>query len=92
MNAEPDEIPNLIEEVVDLARQTNLGVDDVQEHLDYPNQELTIDEFLEMHENEKRNTMLQNVIGDSPAIYLGGLNSPTRELRTSKWSTEIDKK
>ncbi|GFY34597.1 hypothetical protein TNCV_1372881 [Trichonephila clavipes] len=49
---EPDETGNVIEEVVDLARQINLEVysDVVQEQLDSHNQELTIDEFIEMHE------------------------------------------
>ncbi|XP_023218164.1 uncharacterized protein LOC111620476 [Centruroides sculpturatus] len=47
---EPDEIGDVIEEVVDLARQINLEVDsdDVQELLDSHNQELTIDELIEM--------------------------------------------
>ncbi|GFX71038.1 hypothetical protein TNCV_3648031 [Trichonephila clavipes] len=41
--SEPDEISNLIEEVVDLAGQINLELDsdDVQELLDSNNQELT---------------------------------------------------
>ncbi|GFV70654.1 hypothetical protein TNCV_3842333 [Trichonephila clavipes] len=45
---------NMIEEVVDLARQINLEVysDDMQELLDSRNQELTIDEFIEIHEQE----------------------------------------
>ncbi|GFX29218.1 hypothetical protein TNCV_3217521 [Trichonephila clavipes] len=48
----PDEIGNLIEEVVDLARQINSDVesDDVQEVLDSPNPGLTIDELIGMHE------------------------------------------
>ncbi|GFV50380.1 tigger transposable element-derived protein 1 [Trichonephila clavipes] len=51
---EPDEISNVTEEVVDLARQTNLEVDsdDVQELLDSHNQELTMDELIEMHEQD----------------------------------------
>ncbi|GFY33944.1 hypothetical protein TNCV_4596521 [Trichonephila clavipes] len=46
---QPDEIGNLIEEVVNLARQINLegDSDDVQELL------LTIDELIEMHEQEQ---------------------------------------
>ncbi|GFV29352.1 dachshund homolog 1 [Trichonephila clavipes] len=49
---EPDEIGNLIEEVVNLARKINLEVDsdDVQELLGSNNQELTIDELIEMHD------------------------------------------
>ncbi|GFW76485.1 hypothetical protein TNCV_1582641 [Trichonephila clavipes] len=53
---EPDEISNLIEEVIDLARQINLVVDsvgDVKEMLDSHNQELTIDELIEMHEQDQ---------------------------------------
>ncbi|XP_023232690.1 tigger transposable element-derived protein 1-like [Centruroides sculpturatus] len=52
---EPDEIGNVIEEVVDLARQINLEVDsdDVRELLDSHNQELTIDELIEMCEQEQ---------------------------------------
>ncbi|GFV79239.1 hypothetical protein TNCV_71071 [Trichonephila clavipes] len=50
----PDELSNVIEEVVDLARQINLEVDsnDVQELLASCNQELIIDEVIEMHEQE----------------------------------------
>ncbi|GFS94535.1 tigger transposable element-derived protein 1 [Trichonephila clavipes] len=49
---EPYVIGNLIEEVVDLARQIHLEVDsvDVQGLLDSHNLELTIDELIEMHE------------------------------------------
>ncbi|GFU98193.1 hypothetical protein TNCV_1584021 [Trichonephila clavipes] len=45
----------MIEEVVDLAKQINLGVniDEVQELLDFRNQELTIDELIEMHETSR---------------------------------------
>ncbi|GFX94877.1 hypothetical protein TNCV_2379501 [Trichonephila clavipes] len=48
-----DEIGNVIEEVVDIARPVNLEVDtdDVQ-LLDSHNQELTIDELIEMHEQD----------------------------------------
>ncbi|GFX68528.1 hypothetical protein TNCV_2432351 [Trichonephila clavipes] len=51
---EPDEISNLTEEVVDIARQINLEVDidDVQELLDSHYQELTIDEPIEMQEQD----------------------------------------
>ncbi|GFX71665.1 hypothetical protein TNCV_2696531 [Trichonephila clavipes] len=50
----PDEIGNLIEEVFNLARKINLEVDsdDVQELLDSHNQELTMDELIEMHEQD----------------------------------------
>ncbi|GFW41864.1 hypothetical protein TNCV_5731 [Trichonephila clavipes] len=49
ISAETDEIGNVIEEVVDLARQINLGVDsdDVQELLNSHNQELAIDAMQE---------------------------------------------
>ncbi|GFY14671.1 tigger transposable element-derived protein 1 [Trichonephila clavipes] len=52
---EPHEIDNLNKEVVALARQINSGVDrdDFQELLDSYNQELTIDERIEMHEQER---------------------------------------
>ncbi|GFV47621.1 hypothetical protein TNCV_2081811 [Trichonephila clavipes] len=51
----PDEIGNVTEEVVDLARNINLKVnsDDVQELLDSYNQELSIDELIEIHEQEQ---------------------------------------
>ncbi|GFV96880.1 hypothetical protein TNCV_4350931 [Trichonephila clavipes] len=47
-------IVHVIEEVVDLARQINLEVDsdDVQELLDSHNPGLTIDEFIEMGEQD----------------------------------------
>ncbi|GFW38703.1 uncharacterized protein TNCV_3880701 [Trichonephila clavipes] len=49
-----DEIGNENEEVVDLARQINLEVDSghFQELLDSHNQKLTIDELIEVHEQE----------------------------------------
>ncbi|XP_023242991.1 tigger transposable element-derived protein 1-like [Centruroides sculpturatus] len=52
---ETDEIGNVIEEVIDFARQINLEVDsdDVRELLDSHNQELTIDEVIEMREQEQ---------------------------------------
>ncbi|GFU42563.1 hypothetical protein TNCV_4556761 [Trichonephila clavipes] len=48
---EIDEIGNVIEEVVDLARQINLEIDcdDIQELLDSHNQGLTIDEEEQGH-------------------------------------------
>ncbi|GFX93585.1 hypothetical protein TNCV_1587621 [Trichonephila clavipes] len=51
----PDEIGNLIEEVVDLAMQINLEVDsdDIQEQLDSHNQELTIHELVEEQDIER---------------------------------------
>ncbi|GFW39408.1 hypothetical protein TNCV_1833911 [Trichonephila clavipes] len=50
--SKPDEIGNLIEEIVDFARQINFEVerDVVQELLDSNNQELTMDELIEMNE------------------------------------------
>ncbi|GFS62578.1 hypothetical protein TNCV_1263311 [Trichonephila clavipes] len=52
---EPDTIGNEIKEVVDLANQINLEVnsDDVQELLDFHNQELTSDDLIEMHEQKE---------------------------------------
>ncbi|GFX82204.1 hypothetical protein TNCV_33121 [Trichonephila clavipes] len=52
---DPDEIGNLIEEVVNLAKQINLEVDidGIYELLDFHNQELTIHEFIEKHEQEQ---------------------------------------
>lgn len=51
----PDEIGNVIKDVVELGRQINLEVDsdDVQELLDSHNQELTIDELIKMREQEE---------------------------------------
>ncbi|GFW12314.1 hypothetical protein TNCV_2489581 [Trichonephila clavipes] len=50
-----DAIDNLIEEVVNLARQINLEVDsdDIQELLDTHNQELTMDELIEVSDERK---------------------------------------
>ncbi|GFX48593.1 hypothetical protein TNCV_584901 [Trichonephila clavipes] len=52
--ADPDEIGNLIEEVVDLAKQINLEMDrdEDKELLDSHNHELTIDEIIEMHQQD----------------------------------------
>ncbi|GFU05425.1 hypothetical protein TNCV_3290781 [Trichonephila clavipes] len=49
------EIGNVIEEVTNLVRQINLEVDsdDVQEVLDFHNQEQTFDESIAMHEQEE---------------------------------------
>ncbi|GFT73135.1 uncharacterized protein TNCV_2554221 [Trichonephila clavipes] len=51
---EPDEIGNVIEEVLDHARQINVKVDsdDVQELLDSSNQDLTMDALIKMHEQD----------------------------------------
>ncbi|GBP58675.1 Tigger transposable element-derived protein 1 [Eumeta japonica] len=51
----PDEICNVIKDVVELGRQINLEVDsdDVQELLDSHNEELTIDELITMREQEE---------------------------------------
>ncbi|GFU40111.1 uncharacterized protein TNCV_3767761 [Trichonephila clavipes] len=51
---EPYEIGNLIEEIIGY-RQINLEVDsdDVQELMDFHNQELTMNELIIMHEQEK---------------------------------------
>ncbi|GFV47312.1 hypothetical protein TNCV_4829681 [Trichonephila clavipes] len=48
-------VGKLVEEVVDLFKQINLKLDsdDAQELLDSHNQELTTDEFIEMHEQEQ---------------------------------------
>ncbi|GFV87055.1 hypothetical protein TNCV_5112731 [Trichonephila clavipes] len=48
---EPDEIGNLIEEIVDFARQIHLEVDsgDVPELLDSLSQELTTNDLIAMH-------------------------------------------
>ncbi|GFX25863.1 hypothetical protein TNCV_2640071 [Trichonephila clavipes] len=52
--SERDEIGNEIEEVVDLARQINLEVDndDIQDLVDSHNKELIIDELMEMYKQE----------------------------------------
>ncbi|GFY25503.1 uncharacterized protein TNCV_2486231 [Trichonephila clavipes] len=51
LGPEPDEIVNLIEEVIDFFKQINLEVhmDDVQELLDSHNPQLIVDELIEMH-------------------------------------------
>ncbi|CAH2016354.1 unnamed protein product [Acanthoscelides obtectus] len=53
--SDPEQIDSIIEEVVDIAKQLNLEVDndDVQELLDSHNQELTIDEVIEMRKYEQ---------------------------------------
>ncbi|GFW32127.1 tigger transposable element-derived protein 1 [Trichonephila clavipes] len=53
--AEWDEIGNVIEKIVNLARQINSEADSdgVQELLDSQNWELTIDELIEMNEQEQ---------------------------------------
>ncbi|GFW69265.1 hypothetical protein TNCV_486141 [Trichonephila clavipes] len=58
--SEPHETGNVIEEVVDLARQINseVYIDDVQELLDSNNQELIIDELVDM--NKQNNTLKKN--------------------------------
>ncbi|GFW57905.1 hypothetical protein TNCV_1418521 [Trichonephila clavipes] len=52
---EHGEIGNVIEEVVDLVREINLGADNdnVQELLDSRNEERTIDKLIEMQEKEE---------------------------------------
>ncbi|GFV49646.1 hypothetical protein TNCV_1959541 [Trichonephila clavipes] len=52
---ELNEIGNVIEEVVDLARQINLEVDSdgVHEFTNYYNHELAIHEFMEVHKQEQ---------------------------------------
>ncbi|GFW52567.1 hypothetical protein TNCV_404951 [Trichonephila clavipes] len=54
---EPNEIGYLVGEIVDLARQINFEVDsyDVQELLDFHNQELTIDGFIEIKSKTFKN-------------------------------------
>ncbi|CAH4032450.1 unnamed protein product [Pieris brassicae] len=51
----PDEICNVIKDVIELGRQINLEVDsvDVQELLDSHNEEFTIDELITMREQEE---------------------------------------
>ncbi|GFV03223.1 hypothetical protein TNCV_4018201 [Trichonephila clavipes] len=58
---EPEEIGNLIKEVADFARQINLAMDsdDVQILLDFHSHEQTIDELVEMHEQEQNNEQTQ---------------------------------
>ncbi|CAH0719439.1 unnamed protein product, partial [Brenthis ino] len=53
--SDPEQIDDIIEEVIDIAKQLNLevDVDDVQELLDSHNQELTIDELIEMREHDQ---------------------------------------
>ncbi|GFX98007.1 transposable element Tcb2 transposase [Trichonephila clavipes] len=53
--SKPDEIRYVTEELVNLAMHINLEVDsdDIQELLDFHNQELTIDELIEMQEQEQ---------------------------------------
>ncbi|GBP34031.1 hypothetical protein EVAR_94043_1 [Eumeta japonica] len=59
----PDEIGNVIKDVVKLGRQINLEVDsdDVQELLDSYNQKFTIDELIKMHEQEDNTENLDSL-------------------------------
>ncbi|GFT11094.1 hypothetical protein TNCV_1084481 [Trichonephila clavipes] len=52
---EHDEIGNVTEEVVDLEKQINLEIDieGIQELMESHNPELTIDELIEMHEQDQ---------------------------------------
>ncbi|GFT33779.1 hypothetical protein TNCV_4382921 [Trichonephila clavipes] len=81
---EPYEIGSVIEEVVDLARQINLEMnsDNIQELLDSRNHRLTIDELIEMHEQEYdiENEFLNPSIRRSNAV----------EIRW--WATQYDVK
>ncbi|GFT88444.1 hypothetical protein TNCV_262451 [Trichonephila clavipes] len=73
---EPNEIGNLIEEVVDLARQINLEVDidDVKELL---NQELAIDGVIKMHQQDHNIKKLESVdsIQSADRMTVGNLIS-----------------
>ncbi|GFX90017.1 tigger transposable element-derived protein 1 [Trichonephila clavipes] len=61
---EPNEIGNIIEEVVDLARQINSEVDsdNLQKLLDSHNKEQVIDEIIEMYEQKQDVEELESLI------------------------------
>ncbi|GFW66327.1 hypothetical protein TNCV_1712251 [Trichonephila clavipes] len=63
VESEPYEIGNVIEEVANLARKINLEVksENVQELLDAQYQELTIDELIEIHEQDQDIEELESV-------------------------------
>ncbi|GFW12494.1 hypothetical protein TNCV_817471 [Trichonephila clavipes] len=60
---EPDEISNLIEEVVTLSSQINLqeDSDDVQKLPDFHNQELSVEKPMEMYEQKKLGTICVSI-------------------------------
>ncbi|GFW98712.1 tigger transposable element-derived protein 1 [Trichonephila clavipes] len=60
---EPYKIDNFIEDVVNLARHINLegDSDDIHDFLDTHNQKLTLDEFIEMHEQEQDIAKLESL-------------------------------
>ncbi|GFW82425.1 nose resistant to fluoxetine protein 6 [Trichonephila clavipes] len=74
---EPDEIGNVIEEVVDHAGKRNLEVDsdDAQELLDSHNQELTIDELIEMHEQDIQELESLDPVQSEDRMTVGVINS-----------------
>ncbi|GFT56069.1 hypothetical protein TNCV_76141 [Trichonephila clavipes] len=88
---EPDEISNMIKEVVDLAGHINLGVDNdnIQELLDSLNQDLTIDELLEMHEQEQN---IEELLFRPSSIRKSsdGFEFDRNPLLIEKWLQNID--
>ncbi|GFW60644.1 hypothetical protein TNCV_569901 [Trichonephila clavipes] len=70
-----DHIGNAIEDIVDFARQINFEVksDDVRELLHFRNQELTIDELIEMHEQEQDIEKLKSLdpVPSEPRMAVG---------------------
>ncbi|GFT25061.1 hypothetical protein TNCV_179731 [Trichonephila clavipes] len=73
----PDEIGNLIDEVINLACQINVEVnsDDVQDLLDSHNKELTMDELVEMHEQKQD---IEELKSSDPKLYK--IRTPTKSV------------
>ncbi|GFW85681.1 hypothetical protein TNCV_853311 [Trichonephila clavipes] len=73
--SEFEEIFNVTEEVVDLAKQINLEMDsdDVEELLDFHNPELTIDELMEMQEQDIEELKFVNLIQSEDQMMVENL-------------------
>ncbi|GFU29298.1 hypothetical protein TNCV_3334921 [Trichonephila clavipes] len=83
---EPDEIGNLIEEVINPARQKHLKVDsvNVQELLNSHNQELTIDELIEMHEQDIEEVESEDPVQSENRMMVALARLPIHEYSSRK--------
>lgn len=88
--SDSEQIESIIKEVVNIAEQLNLEVnyDDVQELLDSHNQELTIDELLEMRENEQDIEQNNSLNPDEPENQMTIANL-TESLRSIENGLQI---
>ncbi|GFY02931.1 tigger transposable element-derived protein 1 [Trichonephila clavipes] len=81
----PDKFCNLIEKVNDFTLRIHLEVnrDDIQELLDSHNQELTIDEPIEMYEEEQDIEKLESLdpVQSKDRMTVGNLTKGLRKLK-----------